>query len=728
MRLETIRTRTSTLAVLFLAAVFTLGLSACGGSSSSNGSGTVTAIAISPTAATVDFNTPIDITAQVSLSNNTDTTNTSVTFQVNGIGGGNDSVGTIVNSPNDSQVGIYTAPHIVPPENNGQVMITATAPQDPSNSTDTNIITSNTAIITVGAGLGLTVSPTSANVPAGGTSQFSALLNNVSDPNATWSVSSTVTCDNCIGSINRTTGLYTAPPSPPPGDTVTVTATDATVTPTQTATATVTIAFSNQSLNGPFAFYYSGSDQSGFMAAAGSFFADGLGHIQSGIEDVDSFSNGGPVQFQISGTYTVGTDGRTLLKLNQNLPGAATWEFALTSNQHAVMIRFERSITGSGTIDQQNLDDISTLSNITGPYVFSGLGADPTFLPMGIAGKFTASGNNTQQGGSGVLDINDNGVVKPDDTTLSVGYSLDNTEPDTGRGKITLTSSSTGQNQYAFYIVDATHFYFVEIDNNDYLAGNMYSGSATPGNLAAANYVFTAGGNSATGSYASGGVFISAGNSNASGGTISGGAFDGNNAGTVTPNTTLGACAFTAAPTGRIVLGLNVTGATCPGAGSIQFALYQTAQAASTTVEPAALMLELDSTAVASGSAYLQSSTTEPAAGSFVLNLAGQGIFHNQPSSVQQDVEGQVTLSASAVSSGNLDINDFDAGIQTDAISTTDSSIAAPAPNGRGTAVLVATNPDVSYNLVYYVIDANTALLFDSDTNRVLIGIIARQF
>src|SRR5271156_201600 len=425
MRPENIGTKTSTLAVLFLAAVFTLGLSACGGSSGSNGSATVTAIAISPTAATVDFNTPIDITAQVTLSNNTDTTNTSVTFQVNGIGGGNDTVGTIVNSPDDSQVGIYTAPHVVPPENNGQVMITATAPQVPSNTTDTNIVTSNTAIITVGAGLGLTIMPTSATVGAGGTSQFSAQLNNVADPNATWSVSSTVVCDNCIGSINRTTGLYMAPASPPPGGTVTVTATDATVTPTQTATATVTIAFSDQSLNGPFAFYYSGSDQSGFMAAAGSFFADGLGHIQSGIEDVDSFSNGGRVQFQISGTYTVGTDGRTLLKLNKELPGAATWQFALTTNQHAVMIRFDRSITGSGTIDQQNLDDISTLSNITGPYVFSGLGADPTFLPMGIAGRFTATGNNTVQTGTGVQDINDNGVVKPDDTTLGVSYSLD---------------------------------------------------------------------------------------------------------------------------------------------------------------------------------------------------------------------------------------------------------------------------------------------------------------
>src|SRR5580704_9282581 len=339
MRPETIKAKISILAVSFLAVALILGLSACGSSSGSNGSATVTAIMISPTAGTVNLNTIFDITANVQLSNTNSSTDTTVTWQVNGIGGGNASVGTIVNSPDDNQVGIYTAPRVVPPENNGQVMITATAPQVPSNTNDTNIITSNTAIITVGAGLGLTISPTGASVGAGGTFQFSALLNNVADPNATWKASSTATCDNCIGSINPTTGLYTAPPSPPPGATVTITATDSTVTPTQTATAIVTIAFSDKSLNGPFAFSYSGDDQSGFMAVAGSFFADGNGHIQSGIEDLDSFSNGGPVEFQISGTYAVGSDGRTLLKLNQGLPGAATWQFALTSNQHAVMIR-----------------------------------------------------------------------------------------------------------------------------------------------------------------------------------------------------------------------------------------------------------------------------------------------------------------------------------------------------------------------------------------------------
>src|ERR1700735_3930757 len=292
MRPETIEKKFSVVAISFLVSVFALGLAACGGGNS--GTASVTSIMISPTAATVDFNTPIDITAQVNLSNNTDATNTAVTWQVNGIGGGNGTVGTITNSPDDSPVGIYTAPRVVPPENNGQVMITATAPQVPSSTTNTNVVTSNTAIIIVGAGLGLTIMPTTRTVGAGGSFQFSAFLNSVADANATWTVSSTTgACDTCIGTIGHTTGLYTAPAAPPPGGTVTVTAQDSTVTPTQTATATVTVAFSDQSLNGPFAFSYSGDDQSGFMAVAGSFVADGNGNIQSGVEDVDSFSGSG---------------------------------------------------------------------------------------------------------------------------------------------------------------------------------------------------------------------------------------------------------------------------------------------------------------------------------------------------------------------------------------------------------------------------------------------------
>jgi hypothetical protein len=731
---ETSTAKISSLSASFLAFALILALSACGGGGSSSGNPLVKSISITPTAANVQINTTINLTAMVTLSTSTGSADTAVTWQVNGIAGGNASVGTILTSSADDQVGVYTAPSVTPVDNNHQVMITATAPQDPSNTTNTTIITSNTSIITVGVGQGLAVSPTTATVPAGGTFQFSALLNNVADSSATWTVTSTnanCTTSACVGAINRITGLYTAPSNPPPGASITVTATDSTLTPAITASATATIVFSDQSLSGPFAFSYTGSDQSGFLAAAGSFVADGNGHIVSGIEDIDSFSAAGPSQFQISGTYKVGPDGRGSILLNPGISGAGTLQFALTTNQHAVVIRFDRSFTGSGSIDQQDLNDLSTISTITGPYVFSGSGADRSFLPLGIAGKFSASGNGSLQGGTGVVDLNDNGALKPDDKSLTVSYSLDSTAPDTGRGEITLTSTATGPRLFAFYIIDATHLYFVEIDGNGYLRGDIYSSapgsSFSASSLTAGNYPFTAGGTSPTGAFALGGVFASGGNGN-----VSGGIFDSNNAGTVTSATALGTCTYTVDPaTGRILLGLNLASGACPAgasASTAQFAAYQTAQASSTTVEPAVVMLEIDAAAVSTGSAYLQKATAQFTAGSFAMLLGGQGISHNEPASVQQDVEGQLNLSSSTVSSGNLDINNFNAVFQNDPISSTSSSILAPDSNGRGTAVLVTTNPNSSYNLAYYVIDANTALLLDTDSNHVLIGAIARQF
>src|SRR3954451_24338306 len=61
--------------------------------------------------------------------------------------------------------------------------------------------------------------------------------------------------------------------------------------------------FNNASLNGPFAFSYTGSDGAGFLAVAGSFKADGSGHITSGMQDVNSgfgvFTNS-----PVTGTYT----------------------------------------------------------------------------------------------------------------------------------------------------------------------------------------------------------------------------------------------------------------------------------------------------------------------------------------------------------------------------------------------------------------------------------------
>ena len=728
-------TRKGICAVLLLPAAVAglLGISSCGGP----GSGTVTAVTISPASVTAQINETAEFSAQVAIAGQTTTsqTTTIVTWYVNGIAGGTATTGTIGTSTLDQLVGVYTAPAVVPETNSGQVNITATTPQIPGSTTNTNLITSNTAVLTIGIGTGLSVSPLTAAVVAGQTVPFAAILNNVvTTQGITWSVSSTE--GGNIGTISPT-GFYTAPPSPPPGDTVTITANDGTAT----ATAAATISFSNVSLTGPFSFSYTGNDSAGFVAVAGSFQADGQGHIVTGVEDSDSFSTGVAKQVPFTGTYTVGPDGRTGVTLNVGSGSGAgqgtvqTWRLALANFQHGVLTRFDAGNTGSGTVDQQNLNGLTTaLTTLSGPYVFKVAGADAEFFAQGMAGKFSANGAGSITGGSPILDVNNSsnpaGHVSTEDRSLAGTYTLDATFPGSGRGTLTLTSTTTGPVQYAFYIVDttaseqSTQLHLVEIDTNNYLAGDAYAAptgsSFNAASLVSGNYPFTVGGTSPTGAYAAGGVFISSG----SGGTS--GLLDSNNAGTVTPDTTLGTCTYTVdATSGRIDLLLSTAAGTCvagPSATTQEFAMYQTA-------EGPAVMLELDATAVASGAAFVQAAAPSILGGSETFGMAGQGIFHNEPALYQQNLSGQVTWSGSEALSGNIDINNFTAVFLTDPIFTTGTTLLTlDATSGRGTATIQGMNPNVTYNVAYYVIDSNSALLLDTDKTRVLIGTINLQF
>ena len=121
-------------------------LSGCGGSSAV----TVSSVAITPASATVAPGAQADFTATVNLANTTTTssTSTAVTWEVNGVAGGNSGIGTIISSTTDNQLGIYTAPTVVPSTNNGTVNITAVAQQTTATSTSsTTTITSNTAVV-----------------------------------------------------------------------------------------------------------------------------------------------------------------------------------------------------------------------------------------------------------------------------------------------------------------------------------------------------------------------------------------------------------------------------------------------------------------------------------------------------------------------------------------------------------------------------------------------------
>jgi hypothetical protein len=133
-----------------------------------------------------------------------------------------------------SSAGVYTAPAI--PPSSSTVQIAATPQADPSKA-----VSISTIII---PSITVTVTPTAATVPLGGTQAFQAAVTGVPDANVTWSVNSVVGGNSNVGTIlnsqtspNDTT--YTAPPSLPLGGPVTVTATS-NANPTISASAQVT--------------------------------------------------------------------------------------------------------------------------------------------------------------------------------------------------------------------------------------------------------------------------------------------------------------------------------------------------------------------------------------------------------------------------------------------------------------------------------------------------------
>jgi len=115
-------------------------------------------------------------------------TSSKVTWSVDGVGGGNATVGTI------SSAGLYTAP-----SQPGNHTITAASG---INAADNS--TAPVAVFTFG------ISPGSALLAQGGTQQFSATIQGLTNTGVTWSVDGVAGGNTTIGTISAT-GLYTAP-------------------------------------------------------------------------------------------------------------------------------------------------------------------------------------------------------------------------------------------------------------------------------------------------------------------------------------------------------------------------------------------------------------------------------------------------------------------------------------------------------------------------------------
>jgi hypothetical protein len=155
---------------------------------SANAAVTVTAapgvsVSISPTSANLAVAATQQFTATVS-----NATNTTVTWSVDTISGGNSTVGTVSSS------GLYTAP-----VTGGSHTVTATSAADTTKSAS--------ATVTVN---GLVISPATAVVAASGTQQFSAAIANVASTPVSWFVDQVAGGNATVGTIS-TAGLYTAP-------------------------------------------------------------------------------------------------------------------------------------------------------------------------------------------------------------------------------------------------------------------------------------------------------------------------------------------------------------------------------------------------------------------------------------------------------------------------------------------------------------------------------------
>ncbi len=143
----------------------------------------VVAISVSPSSAIMPVNGMLQFTATV-----TGTDNTAVTWTVDGVAGGNSTVGSI------NSTGLYTAPSSV-----GSHTVTATSAADPTKSAS--------AAVTI---ISLSVSPQNTSVAPFGTRQFTASVQGTGDDGVTWSVDGVAGGNDAVGTITAG-GLYIAP-------------------------------------------------------------------------------------------------------------------------------------------------------------------------------------------------------------------------------------------------------------------------------------------------------------------------------------------------------------------------------------------------------------------------------------------------------------------------------------------------------------------------------------
>lgn len=673
--------------LLSVIAAFTLGLTACGGSSSPAPPPAITVtLTGQPTALTTGATA--SITATVSNS-------TGVTWTV-----------TCVASPCGSFNPASTA---------SGVATTYTAPAAPTTVTVTATSTSDTtksasAPITITAPappvIAVTFTPAApASLNAGTTSPLTAVVTNDSaNKGVTWKVtcgSSACGSFNPASTASGTATTYTAPAATPTPNTVTVTATSVTDT-TKSATATITIGAPPPILaDGTYVYHFSGWDDNGISFVAGAFTVKS-GAITAGEQDFSDASAGytDPLVPSGSSLTTAGNNIQIVLatantKIGVN--GIETLRGTSVSATRVLISEFDTFGTGTGSIDLQ-----TSAAAPSGGYAFLLSGLDITSSQVNriaLGGVLNITGTSLSVGNS-VFDYNVGGSVGQ--AQLFTSGTI--TAPDIF-GRVTLSLVPAVQQSFILtgYVVGPNQIQFVE-SQQDVLGddlGGMALGQGSKAtqfnqaSIANTTYVFAASGadeNNGVATFAGSFAFNSAGGASGNLAINDFTYFNGNN-----PIT---GATFTVDATGRV----TISNATAAGS-AFTFQLYLDGNGN-------ALELGADALEVTSGPAYLQTTTTADFEGNFALQ--GQGIL-NTTNVPAWGAAGPVTVASDAFTG----FTDYTAQTTTTG-ATTNANQAVAGTETNASAQLALTGLDstaltTSRTYSYLPIDGKRVLAIEID-------------
>jgi len=396
----------------------------------------------------------------------TGTSNTGVTWSLSGAGCTGSGSGTLSSS------GLYTAPP-APAPNPGQVCITATSQADSTRSDSAQVTVKDITVV---------ITPNPENVGKGLTQQFTAVVIPDDAPQTvTWSIPPASCVGGPCGSIDASTGIYSAAGASP-GATLSVQAAVPTaLDPSGFSTASVTVVSSRLVGSSTYAFRFSGFDTSGAaIVRVGSFVVGADGKtISSGVED--ELTSGGP---QLGRTI-INTSSASLNSNNQGTitlnstgtggPESNTYTMVLDANGDIQIIDSDGpGQSGSGVIEPFT-GKFKDNTSLSGPFVFGFTGVDSTGKRVGYVGLANMDGLVDGKITSGLLDTNDDGTAGSA-SDLTGSYSMAN-----GIGTMSLTSPTLGKTfNFNLYGVsgqlkanDPATLYAISTDANPGVSGTV---------------------------------------------------------------------------------------------------------------------------------------------------------------------------------------------------------------------------------------------------------------